>query len=544
MEAFSGYGKVIDTYIAYNNPGRQEKRYTFVFVRFSNCEEATKAVKLGNNRRIDGFTIKVFLGNNQDKTYKSEEATAANKSFTSKANKKEFDKFTNRRSYKEVLLKKNISEDTGPAFTAPIEKHSEIHDRPKPVVDPYHFSIPAKELEWMDNCLVGQIKVMHDASFVEQALISDGFKVKVSVWLGYYAILQFKEQEQIEIFWDLKKSLLESWFDDIDCLEHFSSLKKLKVWVTLENVPIVAWNNTMFNSIASRWRSVIKIDDDTFQKNRFDNARILMGIKCLSDVPSSICIFINGNNYHIRISVSSYEDERCWIDADQMKSHNEVQLEEESDEEASCHQEDFVPKVKEKTAGINHKKVENLDNCHISLDDHLLDNTRVKEANLPSDGLRIDTSLGSNKLVEIPIVNGFESTKVSPESSGPFISELDKETGLFSIKPKYLKIQSSWGPDFSRLEMDKSQVRLSPTLVLGKSLQGKIKVNVRKSKHISKSRNDGRDYKSREDEGDLLSYEARNALEIFNSVGLYFAISNEIVSSRLEQIERENAMQV
>ncbi|KAK8670727.1 hypothetical protein V6N13_037345 [Hibiscus sabdariffa] len=62
-EAFELYGRVTDVYIAYKNPTRVKMRSTFVFVRFSNMGEATKAVEFGNNRRMDGFTIKVFLKN-------------------------------------------------------------------------------------------------------------------------------------------------------------------------------------------------------------------------------------------------------------------------------------------------------------------------------------------------------------------------------------------------------------------------------------------------------------------------------------------------
>ncbi|KAK8611390.1 hypothetical protein V6N13_131442 [Hibiscus sabdariffa] len=507
-EAFAGYGKVVDTYIAYNNPGRQKRRYTFAFIRFSNREEALKAVELSNNRRMDGFTIKVFLGNNQAKSIKMGGATVTNKPSIPNLNKKEYCKFTNGRSYKKVLLKENIMEGNGSDFVIPLVESGVNHDRVKPVADPYHFSIPVKELAWMDCCLVGQIKGMYDADFVEQALISDGFRVKVSVWSGFYVIIQFKEQEQIEIFWDLKESLLDSWFDDIDTLEQFSSLKKLKVWVTLENVPLVAWSNSVFSSITSRWGHVIKIDDDTSQKNRFDNARILLGLKCMSDVPSGVCVFINGISYQIKISVSCYEDERCWIDADQTKSHKDVQLEEECDEEDRCRQEDFVPKNHEKTAESSPKKVEYLGNSH------LFEETCDKEAFLPSEGLYTDVSLGSDKLVEIPIVSGSESTKASSGASGPFTPVLDKETGLFSIKPKCLKAQSSWGPNIFRRELNESQARISPTLVFGKTLQRKRKVTISKSKPLTEPRNGTSKFNPVETEGVSSSSEAQNALEI------------------------------
>ncbi|KAK8589462.1 hypothetical protein V6N12_023858 [Hibiscus sabdariffa] len=92
--------------------------------------------------------------------------------------------------------------------------------------------------------------------------------------------------------------------------------------------------------------------------------------------------------------------------------------------------------------------------------------------------------------------------------------------------------------------MDISQVRISPTMAFGKALLGKRKVTVCKSKHFPELRKDVRNYNPMENEGVNSSSEARKALEICNSVGLHFAVSNEMVCSRMEQIERENANQV
>ncbi|KAK8613480.1 hypothetical protein V6N13_101242 [Hibiscus sabdariffa] len=51
-EAFSAYGKVLGVYIAYNNPKRLDKRYTFAFIRFAHSLDAQKAVEFSNNRRM------------------------------------------------------------------------------------------------------------------------------------------------------------------------------------------------------------------------------------------------------------------------------------------------------------------------------------------------------------------------------------------------------------------------------------------------------------------------------------------------------------
>ncbi|KAK8681905.1 hypothetical protein V6N13_054304 [Hibiscus sabdariffa] len=216
----------------------------------------------------------------------------------------------------------------------------------KPIADPYRFNLSAKELAWMDNCLVGQIKGMYDASFVEQ------------------------------------------------------------------------------------------IEDDTSQKNRFDSARILTGVRCLSDIPAGVSIFINGVSYFIKISTSSYEDERSWIDADQPKSHLEEQKADESDEEASCRFEDFNTRINVETAGYSPKTEENVNGRHVSADGHQRAINGEKVAVPPTKGQSNVSPHESDKLVEVPIVSASVSAKASSGSTGSISPVLDEKTGLFIIRIK------------------------------------------------------------------------------------------------------------
>ncbi|KAL4387432.1 hypothetical protein GQ457_09G028790 [Hibiscus cannabinus] len=460
-EAFSGYGKVIDTYIAYNNPGRLNRSYTFAFVRFSNREEALRAVEFGNNRRMDGFTIKVFLANNESKKTRPGIVTANAKAYSPKPNKKELFKLTNGRSFKEVLLTK--SEPGRPcSFNGdPEEIRGENFKSDKPIADPYHFSLSGKELAWMDNCLVGQIKGMYDASFVEQVLLSEGFKVK--------------------------------------------------------------------------------IEDDTSQKNRFDSARILTGVRCLSDIPAGVSIFINGVSYFIKISTSSYEDERSWIDADQSKSHLEEQKADESDEEASCRFEDFNTRIYVEMAGYSPKTEENANGRHVRADGHQRAINGEKVAVPPTKGQSNVSPHKSDKLVEVPIVSASDSAKASSGSTGSISPVLDEKTGLFIIRPKSIKVQSSWAPSVFRYELESLHTRNSPIYATSKFSTAKKKIKTPKPLLSDETFYEGRSSKKDSIKGTNQLVEAQAALDVCKAVGLHFAVSDEIVCSRLAQIESEKA---
>ncbi|KAK9037406.1 hypothetical protein V6N11_022317 [Hibiscus sabdariffa] len=299
-EAFSVYGNVTDVYIAYNNPGRINKAYTFAFIRFLTLEEAHRAVERGHNRRMDGFAIRVFMGKEQQSKASAKEDTKCWKGSNSiledilevkmKSNKSikksRLYMVTNGRSYKEVLVSKDKSNFGGSVERQGlVEGTNQVLNQKEANFEPFHFSIPKVDIEWMDHCIVGQIKGMYDALVVQQALRSDGFRVKVSVWSGYYVIIQFEEEEQIQIFWDLKDSMLGLWFDDIDLVDHFTKYEKLKVWMILENVPLVAWNESVFAAMANRWGSFISLEEDTSKRIRLDQAHILLGVSQISDIP-------------------------------------------------------------------------------------------------------------------------------------------------------------------------------------------------------------------------------------------------------------------
>ncbi|KAK8624461.1 hypothetical protein V6N13_065806 [Hibiscus sabdariffa] len=191
------------------------------------------------------------------------------------------------RTFKEVLLgysKKSV-EKVCARCKGETTEGSLSKEEPKGLVpllaEPLQIEVEKGDKGWLKNCLVGQISAMYDACFVQQVLRSEGFKVKVCHWFGFYVITWFEEEEQIEIFWDLRDSTLKAWLDDVDNVENFSSSQKLRVWLSIEGLPHGAWAESVFNRIASWWGKVIKIDPETAAKSRLDSARILVGVNFL-----------------------------------------------------------------------------------------------------------------------------------------------------------------------------------------------------------------------------------------------------------------------
>ncbi|KAK8579559.1 hypothetical protein V6N12_069880 [Hibiscus sabdariffa] len=259
--------------------------------------------------------------------------------------------------------------------------------------------------------------------------------------------------------------------------------------------------------------------------------------------PTGVSIFINEVNYFIKISISSYEDERSWIDDDQPKSHLEEQNADESDEEASCRLEDFNSRSYVETVDYSPKTEENVNGQHVSADGHQHAIIGEKVAVPPTIGLSNVSPHENDKLVEVPIVSASVSTKASSGSIGSISPVLDEKSGLFIIRPKSIKFQSSWAPSVFRPELESLQTRNSPIFATSKLSMGKKKIKTPKLSLSDETFNGGRFSKIVSIKGANHLVEAQATLEVCKATGLHFAVSDEMVCSRLAQIESEKATQ-
>ncbi|KAK8578804.1 hypothetical protein V6N12_069148 [Hibiscus sabdariffa] len=102
---------------------------------------------------------------------------------------------------------------------------------------------------------------------------------------------------------------------------------KLLVWIFIEGLSLFAWSEFVLSLIGSHWGKVIRIDLETVNKKRFDIARVLVGVQCLSVIlPLVLSVAIEGRVYQLKISTVAFEDERCWIDNMKLNWRSECSL--------------------------------------------------------------------------------------------------------------------------------------------------------------------------------------------------------------------------
>ncbi|KAK8993756.1 hypothetical protein V6N11_007976 [Hibiscus sabdariffa] len=126
--------------------------------------------------------------------------------------------------------------------------------------------------------------------------MADGFQCKVSQWNGSLIIVQFDLDEGINEAWRRKKDILDMWFEFIEPLAMEESQRRIKVLIMMEEVSICIWHPSMFSGIVSRWGTVIKVEEETMEKERLGIAKILAYIGKKSDIPSEITVDVDGGD--------------------------------------------------------------------------------------------------------------------------------------------------------------------------------------------------------------------------------------------------------
>ncbi|GMI96136.1 hypothetical protein HRI_003282900 [Hibiscus trionum] len=329
-EAFEIYGNVVDVYIAYWNPARKMKRSTFAFVRFKTEGEAMKAVEKANGRLMDGFTIRVFMSRRSKNSNALETSHPVQKAGSdSKAHRPPL-VLIDSRSYKEALLGskkvastpkgrndggteclKASSDDTNITV---ITMDKAVNDLKDSLVNKDMVIVDKEKDKWRKRCLVGVIKSMYNLEIVQDAFRSDGIEVKVCPWHSLLVVLQFSDLETMGRVWNRRGELLDMWFSELEKLKGFDGKRRIKVWAILEDVPLQVWNENFFMELGSRWGMVVKIDEETLQRDRFDEARLLISVQRVSCIPERLTITVNGRRQAVRIRTAEYDGDRTFID--------------------------------------------------------------------------------------------------------------------------------------------------------------------------------------------------------------------------------------
>ncbi|KAK8971895.1 hypothetical protein V6N11_061732 [Hibiscus sabdariffa] len=410
------------------------------------------------------------------------------------------------------------------------------------------------------------VKPCHEAKLVPE------YAELESVKIPKYAIITFEEEEQVDIFWDLKDTVLKPWFSDIDRVARFMEPKKLRIWVCIDNLPLKVWNEATLCKIGSCWGNVIRLDPDTANRRWLDVARILIDVKCLSDIPPFLHIEVDGEAFCLRIGTSEFEDDHRWIDDENLNGCNVHSS--PGEYRKPCMEKelllgpDFLENEEKQVQPVFGKDT----NCSASLDKSITIENKSKSV-ARVDPKEIDKVIGKlevghnmvdgakskdvgcecksgddAKLFEVQVDAAAESKCLSGHSTSvePI---LDTSSGLYSIKPKLIThlnwenmialgskslFFQNWGYGFSLKSLAQvSEVETKSRKDSTKVVVGAKAVDVSKSskKERMESFLEGQHHKDDLDE-------ARASIEVCESLGLSFNVDRDDLLRKFRELER------
>ena len=79
------------------------------------------------------------------------------------------------------------------------------------------------------------------------------------------------------------------------------------MWVLLEEVHMQVWHEIFFVYLGNNWGSFVSLDDDTFNRRRFDIARMLVLMESRLRIPSPVTVKVKGISLKILISVEQWK---------------------------------------------------------------------------------------------------------------------------------------------------------------------------------------------------------------------------------------------
>ncbi|PWA41602.1 hypothetical protein CTI12_AA552630 [Artemisia annua] len=127
---------------------------------------------------------------------------------------------------------------------------------------------------------------------------NEGFMdVEIKYLGGLWVLFKFYDRDARDKF--LKHEGVMSWFSSLKPWHDDFVVKDRLIWLEVEGVPLLAWNNTTFKQICSRWGEILFIDDS-------DNSNRLSICVCIKSshaslVFASIVVMFKGVSYNIRV---------------------------------------------------------------------------------------------------------------------------------------------------------------------------------------------------------------------------------------------------
>ncbi|KAK8704016.1 hypothetical protein V6N13_047652 [Hibiscus sabdariffa] len=255
--AFARHGKVVDTFIPLK---KCKLGLRFGFVRFSNLEDADRVVVQMNGCMLFGSRLTVSLARFSD----------------SLASRK-------RNYVNDPFFKQNISkEDQGNVIVESI--------------------IDRGVIDKLQSCVIGTKVNIFSVERLIAMLESKGLcELEVRQVAGNQVLIDFDREELFSQCLNWEWEWLSEFFSEIvRWNEEFNPNSQI-TWVSIQGVPIFAWNNFTFNNLLNWWGVILLLEDEEILGRGFSVKRARILTNSLDFIEENVSLSCNGSCFTIKI---------------------------------------------------------------------------------------------------------------------------------------------------------------------------------------------------------------------------------------------------
>ncbi|KAL4581283.1 hypothetical protein LXL04_017494 [Taraxacum kok-saghyz] len=164
--------------------------------------------------------------------------------------------------------------------------------------------------QWLDNAsLVGETKNFAILCNFPSLLSLDGFDVAEVKYIGgLQVVIQFKSDKAAGMF-KANKSIWMKWFAWVDCFGKRSVRFERITWLKITGVPIVAWDESNFNSLASRFGKVLVNINPFWNYSDVSHGKVCILTASRKKLNEEMPVIIDGCSH--KIGIFEIDDE--WV---------------------------------------------------------------------------------------------------------------------------------------------------------------------------------------------------------------------------------------
>ncbi|GKV12724.1 hypothetical protein SLEP1_g23841 [Rubroshorea leprosula] len=119
---------------------------------------------------------------------------------------------------------------------------------------------------------------------------------------GKLVLLDCKDKNELRDLVKLGKDWLSQWFEDVRPWTPNMIACERFVWLRCQGVPLQAWGEEFFTTLACIWGKFICLDDSTSARKRFNIGRFLISTSTMDFISKSLSIKVNGRPVNVKIT--------------------------------------------------------------------------------------------------------------------------------------------------------------------------------------------------------------------------------------------------